>query len=215
MRAYARWALIAFCVATMAAPVGAQGAPKTTVTGAPPFTLGTPLAEVLHAAPALQPISAACPLQRYTFDRVQGLHVVTQIDTINHVPVKNYWTWMVAPLGGHPYRALVNLCFYQDKLAYIRLMWNEDAFRSSSLEWWAGAQNLQAQLNASYAPELFTRNAIDENIGGQVEIRDADGNVLGMWVYSASTGFSIVLDYTAGPFDLAINGVPPVVQGTY
>jgi hypothetical protein len=215
MRAYAKWALIAFCVATMVAPVGAQGAPKTTVTGAPPFALGTPLAEVLHAAPALQPISAACPLQRYTFDRVQGLHVVTQIDTINHVPAKNYWTWMVAPLGGQPYRALVNLCFYQDKLAYIRLMWNEDAFRSSSLEWWSRAKDLQAQLNASYAPELFTRNAIDENIGGQVEIRDAEGNVLGMWVYGVSSGFSIILDYTAAPYDQAINGGSVTVQGTY
>jgi len=121
----------------------------------------------------------------------------------------------VAPLGGQPYRALVNLCFYQDKLAYIRVMWNEDAFRSSVLEWWARARDLQSQLNASYAPELFTRNAIDQNVGGQVEIRDADGNVLGMWAYSVASGFSIVLDYTAAPYEHAINGVPPTVQGTY
>jgi len=214
MRVYAKWALIAFCVATMVAPAGAQGAAKTTVTGAPPFTLGMPLAEVLHNAPAFQPISAACPLQRYTFDRVLGLHVVTEIDTINHVPTKNYWTRMPAPLGGHPYTALVNLCFYQDKLAYIRVMWNHDAFNNDSLEWFARAQDLQAQLNASYAPELIKRNYIDRDIGGQVQIRDTQGNLLGMWVYGVSTGFSIILDYTSGPYEQAING-SVTLEGSY
>ena len=140
--------------------------------------------------------------------------MVTEIDTINHVPTKNYWTRMPAPLGGHPYTALVNLCFYQDKLAYIRVMWNHDAFNNDSLEWFARAQDLQAQLNASYAPELIKRNYIDRDIGGQVQIRDTQGNLLGMWVYGVSTGFSIILDYTSGPYEQAING-SVTLEGSY
>jgi hypothetical protein len=214
MRLHAKWALIPLCLAMAATAAVAQGTAKTEITGTPPFTLGMPKADALHEAPAFQPISAACPLQPYTFDRTLGLHVVTQIDTVNHVDAQNYWARMPAPIGGYPYNALVNLCFYQGKLSAIRIMWNEDAFKSNVLEWWSRAQELAAQLNASYAPNLFTRNSIDYNIGGNVEVRDPQGNTLDMYVQGVSTGFSIILNYIAGPYNHALNG-PVGLEGSY
>ncbi len=203
MRSSVKFVVVACCIAGLAASAAAQGVPKTVVTGAPPFTLGMPTGDALAANRALSPTSAPCP---------------TAGGTVKAVPTVNYETRMVAPLGGYPYLAHVVLCFYQGKLSVIQLEWPKDAFRDSPIEWRSRALGLARQLNSAYAANLITRNHVDEDIGGRVEIRDAQGNVLTMVADGNSGGdaggLDIMLHYVDATFAQALNG-PAKLEGSY
>jgi hypothetical protein len=199
MRHRVKYMLIACCIATLATAADAQGTPKTTISGTPPFALGTPVGTVLRANPTLHPTSTACPAQG---------------GAVNPVPTANYETRMTAPLRGYPYIAHVVLCFYGGTLGAIHLEWPADAFRDSVIEWRSQAQGLARQLTSAYAADLIKRNWVDEDFGGRVEIRDAQGNVLTMVADANAGGLDIVLDYVAGAYNQVLNGTA-TLDGSY
>jgi hypothetical protein len=179
------------CVLALIVSAQAQPVPKTAVTGVPPFELGTPMSTVLGATPALRLSTEPC--------EPQG-------------PTKTYAGKVAAPIGGYPYTADVLLCFYQGNLAAIRLTWPSTTFRASVEDWRSSAKALARQLATSYAPGLIKRNFIDDSIGGRIEIRDSDGNMLTM-TSNATDGdtLSIMLWYVAASYDRAVHGQPTAV----
>lgn len=171
----------------------AQSAGKTGVIGAPPFVLGTPMTAVLGANKTLQPSNDAC----------------------SAVQTTNYTSGVVAPIGGYPYPAEVLLCFYQGNLGAIRLRWSPATFMDSPVVWRSGTRALADQLAKSYAPPLIKRSFLDDDIGGRVEIRDDQGNILTMVSNSTDDEtLSITLWYFGASYDRALNG-QPVPVGSY
>ncbi len=181
------------CAFILVASAEAQPAARTAVTGVPPFLLGTPMATVLSANRTLQPSNDTCSALRTT----------------------NYSSRVVAPIGGYPYTAELLLCFYQGNLGAIRLRWSSMAFMNSVEDWRSGMRTLADQLAKSYAPQLIKRNIIDDDLGGRVEIRDNQGNILTMVSNSTDDDtLSLTIWYLGGSYDHALNGQPTPV-GSY
>jgi hypothetical protein len=182
-RALGILALVA-CVAVLAPPVGAQ-APKTTITGTTPFTLGMASADAKTADPTLASVSA--PI----------------CGTAPHGAA--YSSHVTAPMGGYPYVATLILCFSDDKLGAIALTWPQGTFRQDSPRWWVALKGLAAQLTGSYAPSLVRWNSVDEDMGGVLEMADGQGNLLTL---RADPGDDpdILLTYMSADYDQAVNG---------
>ena len=179
------------CVLALVVSVQAQPALKTAVTGVPPFVLGTPASTVLSANPSLKQSAEACVPQGLT---------------------ENYAGQVAAPIGKYTYTADALLCFYKGSLAAIRLKWSPAAFRESVEEWRSSSKALARQLATSYAPELIKRNFVDENMGGRIEIQDAQANTLTMVSNSTNDDtLSIIVWYVAASYAHVVNGVGPAV----
>ncbi len=178
------------CVLALIVSVQAQPVPKTAVTGVPPFVLGTPLSTVLRATPSLRPSTETCVPQGRT---------------------ENYAGKVAAPIGRYAYTADALLCFYQGSLAAIRLTWSSTAFRKSVEEWRSSTKALALQLTTSY-PGLIKRNFLDDDMGGRLEIQDAQANTLTM-VSNATDDdtLSIWVWYVAASYDHALNGAVPAM----
>ncbi len=183
------------CVLALVVSAQGQGAPKTAVTGVPPFELGASMSAVLGANPGLRESSESCEPTGQT---------------------KAYAGKVAAPIGGYPYTGDVFLCFYKGSLATIRLTWPSTTFRSSVEEWRSSSRSLARQLTASYAQGLIKRNAIDESVGGRIEIWDGQGNTLTM-VSNATDddSLSITLWYKAASYGNAVHGPRPAVGPSY
>jgi hypothetical protein len=179
------------CVLALIVSAQAQQAPKTAVTGVPPFVLGTPVGTVLRANPSFRQTAEACVPQGKT---------------------ENYAGKVAAPIGRYAYTADALLCFYNGSLAAIRLTWSSAALRDSVEEWRSSSKALARQLTTSYAPELIKRNFIDEDMGGRIEIQDAQANTLTMVSNSTDNDNpSIMLWYVAALYGYVANGVGPAV----
>lgn len=179
------------CVLALVVSAQAQPVPKTAVTGVPPFVLGTPMSTVLRANPSLKQSAETCVPQGRT---------------------ENYAGKVAAPIGKYTYTADALLCFYKGSLAAIRLTWPSAAFRESVEEWRSSSKALARQLTTSYAPELIKRTFLDDDMGGRVEIQDAQANTLTMVSNSTNDdSLSIILWYVAASYGHGVNGVGPAV----
>ena len=175
---------LATCVAVLAPPVGAQ-APKTTITGTTPFTLGMASADAKAADPTLSSVSA--PI----------------CGTAPHGAA--YASHVTAPLGGYPFVATLILCFSDDKLGAIALTWPQGTFNQDNPRWLVAVKALAEQLTASYGPALVRRYAVDDDMGGVLEMADSQGNLLTMRA-DPGTDPDILLTYMSADYDQAIHG---------
>jgi len=173
-------------LAAWAPAIGAQTAPKGTIMGAMPFTLGMASADALRADPTLVPVQTA--------------HLC---GTPAHGA--SYGTQVTAPIGGYPYVANVVLCFAEDKLGAIFLRWPEGTFQGDTVRWQLATKALARQLTGAYPSAQVRLNALDEDMGGVLEIADAQGNVLTM-ASDPGNDPEIRMIYMSAAYDQAVNG---------
>ena len=159
--------------------------PKDTITGTPPFSLGMTASDALAAAPGLAPITTtACGTP---------------------APGPTYGTRVTAPLAGYPYTASVILCFVGSQLGAIYLTWPAGTFQEDNIRWQLATRGLAGQLAAAYAPGLVKRYAVNEDMGGVVEMGDGQGNLLTM-ASNPGDDPDIRVSYVSAAYDQAMNG---------
>lgn len=176
---------LATCLAVWAPPAGAQTAPKDTITGTAPFTLGMASADALTADPSLTAVTT------------------TVCGTPAHGAA--YGSRVTAPVGGYPYVASLVLCFSEDKLGAIVLTWPQGTFRQDTVRWQLATRAVAAQLAASYAPGLLRRYAVDDDMGAVIEMADGQGNLLTM-TSDPGDDPDIAVTYVSAGYDQAVNG---------
>lgn len=180
-------------LAVSAPAIGAQTAPKSTITGAMPFTLGMASAAALAADPTLAAVSS------------------TLCGTPAHGT--SYGTLVTAPIGGYPYVAKLVLCFADDKLGAIYVTWPQGTFQGDTVRWQLATRALAQQLAGAYASAQVRLNALDEDMGGVLEIADAQGSVLRM-TSDPGNDPSIRVGYMSAAYDQAVNG-KRILLGSY
>jgi|SRR5579862_1193149 len=174
---------LALCLA-MPAPVGAQAAPKGTITGVTPYSLGMTTTDALAADATL----------------------ATATGTACAPAAKAYATRVTAPIGGYPYTANLVLCFLQDQLGAIYLTWSAGTSRENPIAWQLATRSLAAQLAGSYAPPVVTRRyTVDDDMGAVMEMSDAQGNLLTM-IADPGHHPDIGVTYMSTAYDQAVNG---------
>jgi hypothetical protein len=170
---------------TLASVAGAQPAAKTAITGTAPFTLGMATADALAADSTLTAIAdARCGAPAHG---------------------ASYGTRVTAPIDGYPYVAGLVLCFADDKLGAILLTWPQGTFQEETVRWQLATRALASQLAAAYAGGLVRRYTIDEDMGGVLEMADAQGNRLTM-ASDPGDDPGIRMTYMSAAYVQAING---------
>ena len=174
---------LALCLA-MPGPAGAQAAPKGTITGVTPYSLGMATADALAADPTL----------------------ATATGTACAPATAAYITRVTAPIGGYPYKANLVLCFLQGQLGAVYLTWSAGTFREDPIAWQLATRSLAAQLAGSYAPPVVTRRyTVDDDMGAVVEMSDPQGNLLSM-IADPGHDRDIEVTYMSTAYDEAVNG---------
>lgn len=184
MRRIVGFIALAVCL-TAPAPFADAQSSTATVTGAAPFSLGMATAEARAADPALAPITTtACGTP------ASGA---------------SYGTRVTAPIAGYPYVAWVTLCFSGDKLGAIYLTWPRGTFQEDPIRWLLATHALAQQLAGSYGPGLVRQYAVDDDMGGVLEIADGQGNLLTMNSTPGDEPY-ITVSYMSATFDQAVHG---------
>jgi hypothetical protein len=152
-------------------------APRTAITGFPPYNLGAEVASVLKADPALQ----AGAQQR-----------------LNGRPAtRSYSRKILAPINGITYQAMLVVQFWQGDLAAVEIHWPLSAFYSFA-EQRQVAYDLEEQIAGTYATDLIKTRA-----RGYLVFADAQGNLL--QVFDDRAHFELSLTYLWAPFAEAIS----------
>ena len=184
MRRIAGFIALVVCLTAPTPFADAQNSPAT-ITGTAPFSLGMATAEAVAADPTLAPIATtACGAPASS---------------------ASYGTRVTAPIAGYPYVATATLCFSGGKLGAIYLTWPRGTFQEDVVRWRLATYALAGRLAASYGPGLVRRYAVDDDMGGVLEIADGQGNLLTMTSKPGDDPY-ITVTYMSAAYDQAVNG---------